>query len=644
MSNVRSNPNAFLAPRPPQSKSNRVLEQIESAADYYSPLIYTNLSYYSNLKFDIDSLSNEFIPVTQVKANPKLFVVGLVPPAANVTGRLLDRSASVASVVGAAEDLPDIPQVSSQGGQADLPVNSDGTVGNAIRTVSGRNLPPSFWDSYVRMCQRLKVNPNALAAPLELESGFNPHAGNSLGVKGAPAIAKGLNQLIRSTATSMGMTAEQWDNYGNLSGEEQLPWVEKYFRGKVAGKNAGQIYGLNAGGYNNPDGSLYASKARQAEFIAANPGAVFPNADYQDKAVAQNPGLAGGKGYIAQSDLNKAVVGRPSTGIREQIEAAAARVGIAPPTRPATPTQETTNGGWQKQGSKNAAASKQEKAKTFDNGLAQEQAAELGKRFKAAQAAEINATIQALEAMRNTPPLRFLVNPSSFKVSSEKVISDGNWTRNGPIIEHWGDGQDKLEGSGRVAAFFAIDANQSGGGPGLTRGARNFSASYQNFLSLWMLYRSNAGLYLEGLDGTSWNRLSMVGSIYIYYDNTLYLGSFDNFNVTETESAPYTLEYNFQFTVRATFLLDRPDDPSHNYGAPTLFSGNRSAPTQEQEFLSRNQNVALPQGTTEKIQSEYDAQNDSRQAAEDFVRASPPSGESNIIDPSVRAATQTRKK
>ena len=53
-----------------------------------------------------------------------------------------------------------------------------------------------------------------------------------------------------------------------------------------------------------------------------------------------------------------------------------------------------------------------------------------------------------------------------------------------------------------------------------------------------------------------------MGSIYIYYDNILYIGSFDSFNLTETELAPFTLEYNFSFTVRATYLLDNTDDLS----------------------------------------------------------------------------------
>jgi hypothetical protein len=90
--------------------------------------------------------------------------------------------------------------------------------------------------------------------------------------------------------------------------------------------------------------------------------------------------------------------------------------------------------------------------------------------------------------------------------------------------------------------------------------ARNFSKGYQNFLSLYLLYRNNAGLYLADFGVEKRLNLSVVGTVYIYYDNILYLGSFDSFNVTEDDTKPFTLEYSFDFTVRATFLLDNPPE------------------------------------------------------------------------------------
>ena len=175
-----------------------------------------------------------------------------------------------------------------------------------------------------------------------------------------------------------------------------------------------------------------------------------------------------------------------------------------------------------------------------------------------------------------------LVNPNSFKVSSEKICNDGNWTRNGPVIEHWGEGQDKIAGSGKIAGFYALDM-QNANSPGLTRTARNWSMAYQNFMSLFMLYRNNGGLYLNNATSGSKDNhtlLSVVGSIYIYYDGVLYIGSFDSFNLSEADTSPHTHDYDFAFTVRAWFVLDEEntDAAGNNYGL-------KSIPSQSKEQL-----------------------------------------------------------
>jgi hypothetical protein len=267
--------------------------------------------------------------------------------------------------------------------------------------------------------------------------------------------------------------------------------------------------------------------------------------------------------------------------------------------------QDGSNGDWGKNGSPNASASRKQDNKTADR--VDLNKTELGKQYQNAQRAEIAMTALALDRMRTTPPLRLLVNPTSLKISSEKVVSDGNFTREGPIIEHWGEQQDKLSLSGKLAAFFAIDtqpsddSNNLGGGPGLTRVARQYSASYQNFLSLYLLYRNNGGLYVNTLADTMKNnllsRLSLLGSIYIYYDNTLYIGSFDSFNITEADTTPYSLEYSIEFTVRATFILDSPTE--YDYNVQAMFNGGFGTPTVTNSQLVSNLgggDVSLPPG------------------------------------------------
>jgi len=183
--------------------------------------------------------------------------------------------------------------------------------------------------------------------------------------------------------------------------------------------------------------------------------------------------------------------------------------------------------------------------------------------------------------MKATPPLQMLVNPQSFRLSSEKVIADGSWTRFGPIVEHWGDNQDKLEASGKVGAFYAA-ALDDGSGPGLTRTARQYSAAYQNLISLYLLYKNNAGIYApDGAFGSKSSNeaktlLSVLGSIYIYYDHSLYIGSFDSFTMNESDGAPFSLDYSFSFTVRAQFLLDTVPDPKFTYGVSNYNLNNPS--------------------------------------------------------------------
>lgn len=534
------------------------------------------------------------------------------------------------------------------------------------------------------MCDRLKVDPYNLAAVINIESGFKSGAENFAAGKTKPPVAKGLNQLTYETAKGMGMSDEVWAEYHTYSAEQQLPWVEKYFRGTpgLSTLTPGQLYQKNYGGYKNPDGSLYSSKQAQIDYLNSqgiaptdeNRRKFFRNADFQEIATKQNPGLTGKDGRSTQAILDSKVGGGAPAIIKARIDAARSRNGGGPPPAPKVPaapssTDGNSTSGWAGQGSQNSNQSKQESSKTQTKDLNK---TELGKRFQAAQQAEINATLLSLEIMRNTPPLRLLVNPKTFKVSSEKIVADGNWTRNGPIVEHWGDGQDKIDFSGKIAAFMAIDANSprednEGGSPGLTRAARNYSASYQNFLSMWMLYRSNAGLYTYGLDaksasGSQWARLSMVGSIYIYYDDILYFGSFDTFDVTESETSPYSLEYNIQFTVRAMFLLNTPPNPregSYGAAATKFFVGDPNVLTSQQQAESQvlgNLNQAALAEEARLRQAQQQAQFDAAAArfdaengigpsgdpsgvklAEDLRRQNPPSG-ANTIDPDVQRA------
>lgn len=551
----------------PPTTPVRIYEQIEENADFYTPDVYDLLGRHNVLKTEADPLGPDFIPLTATRPRRKsdsiLFAVGLIPPSANITGRLLDRSATVAAIEGYTEQtVATAGGVSAQqqtfGTDATLPAAP--VAGGSTQSTLGTPVSPDdvdFWAKYVAMCKRLQIDPKELARVLNSESKFSPGSVNRHTVTGQPQ-AKGLNQITKSTGTAMGMPPGYWDTYENVSATEQLIWVEKYFRGSK-GATAGQLYRKNFGGYNNPNGSLYDKTACAKGYV---------NCKFQEVAYQQNLGLdKDNKGYITGADLEKILPVLP-TSLAAGIAAGEAALANNPNLGATT--------SWQGQGAANAQQA-QKAASTLANRDLNQTA--LGQALTAQQQAQIRALQLALDQMARTPPLRMRVNPISFKVGEEKVVADGTWSRQGPIVEHWGEAQTKISASGKLAGFYSMDAagtplGSPGNSPGLGRMARNFSASYQNFLSLYLIYKNNGGIWIDDLSDPTTskpNNLALVGSVYLYYDHTLYIGSFDSFNVTESDDKPFTLEYDFEFTVRATFLLDPVADPRGTLGAPDVF-------------------------------------------------------------------------
>lgn len=147
--------------------------------------------------------------------------------------------------------------------------------------------------------------------------------------------------------------------------------------------------------------------------------------------------------------------------------------------------------------------------------------------------------------MANLPPLFMYVAPSEWSVSYERIVSDGNRTRYGYTVEDWGLEQPTVSASGNVGAFY-IHSTDSLGRPagGLTDELRKESAAYKEFMKLFMLYQNNGYIFNDD------QRISLVGSVRIFYDDTIYTGSFDDFSISEAEDQPFTLEYDFSFTVR----------------------------------------------------------------------------------------------
>lgn len=573
---------------PPGSK--RVFEQIEEKADYYSPVTYAELlGFYNGFNLQPDAASGQFIPLTQVKPGPPtdriLFAVGILPPAANVTGRILDRTASIpvdgeTELVGdqaasnantaAGVASPEAPGKVTEGRAAGSHRWGRQVMLEAFRELYGRE--PTLAElqyaqavgwaetSYGQAWKREMMGSNnwgAVHCPLNGQTGpgcisYTDHHPDgtpfTVSFKSYETPKDGAKDLLKHIFThrSTGQALQGGDTYR----ASYLMRRQSYYGGfcPQATKEFGA--GPAKSSLKSPDASE-GTQACAKEAIGLHAGRIHQI--IQDMAVANgDPSVLGLGNYEAADAWYRETRG---------LDASGQPIG-----------GDAKGGDWQGQGSKNAADAKQEEAKLAGSPLLSSDA---NKALIAAQVTQARMMQEALAKMAATPPLAMLVNPSSFGVKGEKIANDGSWTRNGPIIEFWGDQQDKISGSGKVAGFFAIDATNATG-PGLTRMARNLSQGWENFQSLYLLYRNNGALFMpDFVSRDDRVNMAMMGSVYIYYDNTIYIGSFDSFNVTENEATPFTVEYSFEFTVRASFLLDRTDD-QFTYGAPALFK--RSAP------------------------------------------------------------------
>jgi hypothetical protein len=521
-----------MADSPSQQSTAAIFEQIEAAADYYPPGSYAGLlDFYSNFFITPDSLGYQYIALSAVDArarNPKKFVIGVLPPAVTRPGKLLDRSAI-------------------QGVQ----IPSDAASEERLRAIGAEE---------VSTVQQIENKQPPIPSRLQGVSSRNIQTLR-------PEIQPLAQELIRRCAQE-GIPLVV--TVGSRTKEEQ---DKLYEQGRTPGNNKPLATGAKGG------------ESRHNYGVAFDTAIIINGKESQSRAlwdrvgaIGESIGLEWGAHIITPPPEDFGHFQYDGGLNLEQLKA-----GVALPPPPSVGNSVNSDSlessDWQKEGSQASSASRQQQAKLANTQITG--VTDLGKQLQDAQRAQIAEMQAALDKLQSVPPLQMLINPKSFTVRGEKITQDGNWGRNGPIIEHWGDNQDKISGSGSVAGFYALagaltgpgqDSVVGSKGPGLTRMARNFSLSYQNFLSLYLLYRNNAGLYM--LDPSQKNRLTLVlaGSIYIYYDNILYLGSFDTFNITEDDSRPFTLDYSFEFTVRASFLLDRPNDQGFTYGFPAVQS------------------------------------------------------------------------
>lgn len=167
---------------------------------------------------------------------------------------------------------------------------------------AAQKLSEGFWIKFVEMCKRLGAKPEDLAKVINSESGFDPHATN---VQDGRIIAKGLNQLTKKTAMALGMSEQEWKSYENSPAENQLKYVEKFFR------SVGNMTGVG-GKWNSPTQLYVANFAPKYVSKAADPNALLYSAKDNPEEYDKNKGLdKDQKGYITAGDLARSVHSRP---------------------------------------------------------------------------------------------------------------------------------------------------------------------------------------------------------------------------------------------------------------------------------------------------------------------------------------------
>lgn len=511
--------------------SPSVAKQIENTADYFPPATYSGtgyaygvpasyLTYYNELVVSADALADQYVPLSAVPSkgrNPKLFAIGVIPPSANISGRLLSRSATVNTLVTPVYDQ-------KAGNTGPFPPYPG-------------NLKPLAVNQKNKMFGKFDYKPNPTPGNPEGITITDDWAAKNLVTVPVPQLAKfGNSQATfhKSVASQFQAFFQGIESAGLM--DQLLSFGGSYNPRFVRGSSStlsphawGTAVDINQG--YNPLGAKPVAEGLKGSTVSFVP-------------IANSVGLVWGGTF-----------GRPDA---MHFEAGAIYDVPAPDLLPESKKVEgDASTAWDL----NAAAAAND-AQRFLEKLANTPLTSdnIGSQFTAAQTAQIKVIKDAVDAMANTPPLRLLVNPQSFSTKGEKIVSDSGWSRNGAtIVEHWGNGQEKISASGKVAGFYAASISDSTG-PGITRMARNASQSWQNFQSLQLFYANNGGIHTTDATSSTLERnLTMVGSIYIYYDDILYMGAFDSFTVTESDTSPYTVEYSFEFTVRAAFLLDSPN-------------------------------------------------------------------------------------
>jgi hypothetical protein len=140
------------------------------------------------------------------------------------------------------------------------------------------------------------------------------------------------------------------------------------------------------------------------------------------------------------------------------------------------------------------------------------------------------------------------VNPQSRALNYSKEIQRIQ-TRGGFVEQHWGEAARSIDFQMATGGFVRLFSGLSNitGGPGAydAGGTRRETIAYDKFLDVLALFSNNGSVY----DITG--QIVFQGIIKVTFDGGIYLGWFNNLNITEDATKP------FMFTFTANFIVSQ---------------------------------------------------------------------------------------
>lgn len=132
------------------------------------------------------------------------------------------------------------------------------------------------------------------------------------------------------------------------------------------------------------------------------------------------------------------------------------------------------------------------------------------------------------------------VNPMSLQETSNQKV-ERFMTRGAFVEQHWPSDLSEISADQSTGAFMNIQT-------GLTSVLRQKTIAWDRYRDLHDLFKNNAGLR------DPFGNVVLQGQIMLMYDKGTYLGTFRNFEWSDTDDSPFAFQLNWTFKVEETIV------------------------------------------------------------------------------------------